>query len=47
MTTDLIKQQHQEMKELMTRINNTLNQIRINQEETLKSLTKTNKNIIL
>jgi hypothetical protein len=46
MTTELIKQQHQEMKELMTRINNTLNQIRINQEETLKSLTKTNKIIV-
>jgi hypothetical protein len=46
MTTELIKQQHQEMKELMLKINNTLNQIRINQEETLKSLTKTNKIIL-
>jgi hypothetical protein len=46
MTTELIKQQHEEIKDLMTRIHNTLNQIRINQEETLKSLTKTNKIIL-
>jgi hypothetical protein len=46
MTTELIKQQHEEMKELIARINDTLNQIRTNQEETLKSLTKTNKIIL-
>jgi hypothetical protein len=46
MKTELIKQQHQEMKALIERINDTLNQIHINQEETLKSLTKTNKIIL-
>jgi hypothetical protein len=46
MKTELIKQQHEEMKALMIRINDTLNQIRTNQEETLKSLTKTNKIIL-
>lgn len=46
MKIEIIKQQHQEMKELMARINDTLNQIRTNQEETLKNLTKTNKIIL-
>lgn len=39
MKTEIIKQQHEEMKELIIRINDTLNQIKINQEQTLNNIT--------